>query len=156
MSKGLGLKAYDASETLNRLQSAMQNPGPMNYCTSTKSPPYTAATNWRPSLSAPPSEYSSLSLSEAESVALQMFNACLTPEQTKLLSIVLQFGDLHLSMKSQTGTETNVSWSLSRRSELPTDGSATQIAGVSAAEYLRVSGRGIRFTEEEVNSSSPV
>lgn len=92
-------------------------------------------------MSAPPSEYSSLSLSEAESVALQMFNACLTPEQTKLLSIVLRFGDLHLSMKSQTGTETNVSWSLSRRSESwmgvsgVASGSATPTADASGVAF---------------------
>jgi len=155
-SKESGSRGCAESANLQRLLSAMQNPGPMNYSTLTKSRASTAATNWRNYLSEPLSESSSPSLSEAESVALQMFDACLTPEQTRLLSILLRYGDLILSMKSQDVTETNVSWSLSRRSEPSTDGKPIPTAEESEAELMRSLGQDERLRVAPVNSSSPV
>ena len=128
-------------ENLQLLLNAMQEMARVNYCIWTPSPHSTDATNWRNSLSEPQNESSSPSLSEAESVALQMFNACLTPEQTRLLSILLRYGDLILSMKSQDATATNVSLSLSRRSAPPTDGKPTRTVAGNVADLTQFVGQ---------------
>src|SRR3990167_1544973 len=67
-------------------------------------------------------------LLEEASGLVEIFVQSLNPAQTRLLSIVLRSYDLLLSLKSVTGQEVNVSWSLSRPNDATADGKPIQIA----------------------------
>src|SRR3990172_1295810 len=85
-------------------------------------------TNLEDSSKNPAGTSSSRLLLEEASGLVEIFVQSLNPAQTRLLSIVLRSYDLLLSLKSVTGQEVNVSWSLSRPSESTVDGKPTLIA----------------------------
>src|SRR3989304_4972252 len=83
-------------------------------------------TNLEDSSRNPVETSSSRLLLEEASGLVEIFVQSLNPAQTRLLSIVLRSYDLNLSLKSVTGQEVNVSWSLSRPSGSTADGKPIQ------------------------------
>src|SRR3972149_8660570 len=88
---------------------------------------------------------SSRLLLEEASGLVEIFVQSLNPAQTRLLSIVLRSYDLLLSLKSVTGQEVNVSWSLSRPSESMADGKPIQTAEEAPLDETHCNGSRKRF-----------